>query len=267
MPCWQARRGFASRHALCPSSDGIELLVRFRRGRETLVVETTLLAIAGPVLGLSGTLLGIWYGHRRWHTEREDEHGDFYRKRQREAYAGLWEVVQEAHLSMRTSLDGLDSDVFSAFLTNVNAFGWRQGVYIEDSDRELAQEYLFLVYEFLRLVASNDAGRRWIMSTAPRLPGEIPETLRAMKLAEAAAEGVREKLANRIRAVLGAIPTSEPEGGKTSGARLATRFNQLLEQEPSAGAHAASHSRKTRESLSARHCETESDEANPAGKE
>lgn len=173
-----------------------------------------------------------------------------------------WEVVQDAHLSMRTSLDGLNPDSFSAFLTNVNAFGWRQGVYIQDSDRDLAQEYLFLVYEFLRLVASHDAGRRWVMTTA-QLPPEVPETLRAMKLAEQQAEAVRERLASRVREVLGAIPTSYTQIEGTSGAQLATRFNELLEQESPPSTDNAAQYREMREALLSQDDEVTSDEANP----
>jgi hypothetical protein len=188
-----------------------------------------ILGIAGPLLGLLGVVLGIWYGQRHWRRERDERQGDFYRARRQEAYTGLWEVVQDAHLRMRASLTrGLDD--FSVFLTDVNSFAWKRGLYVDDIDRELAQEYLFLVYEFLQLVAKNEAAKHWVVTSAS-LPDDTPSTLTAMKVAEDEANVVRDRLAERIRVALGAAPEESSQTTGTDGQVLATRFQALIRRE------------------------------------
>lgn len=210
----------------------------------TRIMTTIILGLASPVLGLAGVVLGIWYGQRHWKRERQDRVGDFYHAKRREAYTELWEVVQDAHLGMRASLtDGLSFD-FSVFLTNVNSFAWKHGLYVEDDDRELAQAYLYLTYEFLRLVAQNEVAGSWIATTAA-FPSDVPATLRRMKVAEDEANTARDRLIERIRAVIGGQPEKLSQRTRTDGEVLQAQFNDLLKRrlEPSPtplGSHAES---------------------------
>lgn len=205
-------------------------------------MTTIILALAGPVLGLLGVIAGLWYGQRRWRREREDKQRNFYETKRKEAYAGLWEVVQDAHLGMRASLRKSPSLGFPAFLTNVNSFMWKHGVYIESLDRELAQEYLFLVYEFLRLVSQSEGAREWIELSVefpssprgpsdPSYPANMPSTLIAMRLADNEANIVRDRLVERIRLVLGAPPAQSVPPMFADGQVLATRFKAMLGRE------------------------------------
>ena len=198
-------------------------------------MTTIILGIVGPVLGLSGVVLGIWYGQRHWRRERDDRHGEFYQTARREAYTGLWEVVQDAHLNMRASLKtGLKG--FPVFLTDVNSFIWKHGLYIDDADRELAQEYLYLVYEFLRIIAPNEAAKDWAITSVAVITEsgpfeQLPTKLSAMTIAQNEANHVRDQLAERIRLVLGAAPSGPSLAGETDGKVLETKFNALVRQE------------------------------------
>ena len=106
-----------------------------------------------------------------------------YQDKRQKAYEGLWKVVQTAHLRMRQSLNEGFSAGISAFLVDVTSFGWKNGIYIDEADQALAQEYLFMVYEFLRLVVQHEVAKDWVETTAA-LPRELPATMRAMQVAQ-----------------------------------------------------------------------------------
>lgn len=68
-----------------------------------------------------------------------------------------------------------DRGGISAFLVDVTSFGWKNGIYIDEADQALAQEYLFMVYEFLRLVVQHEVAKDWVATTAS-LPRGVPAT-------------------------------------------------------------------------------------------
>jgi hypothetical protein len=150
-----------------------------------------------------------------------------YQDKRREAYEGLWEVVQTAHLRMRRSLTEGFSDGISAFLVEVTSFGWKKGIYIDEADQELAQEYLFMVYEFLRLVVQHEVAKDWVATTAA-LPRGVPRTLRAMQVAENKADELRAQLAGRVRAVLAGLPDQPTGQRQSTGDVTAAHFAELL---------------------------------------
>ena len=150
-----------------------------------------------------------------------------YQDKRQEAYEGLWQVVQTAHLRMRRSLNEGFSAGISAFLVDVTSFGWKNGIYIDEADQALAQEYLFMVYEFLRLVVQHEAAKEWVATTAA-LPRDVPATLRAMQVAQDQADELHAQLAGRVRAVLAGLPDLPAAGRQSTGDRTAAHFAQLL---------------------------------------
>jgi len=150
-----------------------------------------------------------------------------YQEKRQEAYEGLWEVVQTAHLRMRQSLTEGFSDGISAFLVDVTSFGWKNGIYIDEADQALAHEYLFMVYEFLRLVVQHEVVKDWIATTASLPPG-VPAALLAMQVAQDRADELHAQLAGRVRAVLAGLP-DQPSGQRpTTGDVTAAHFAELL---------------------------------------
>lgn len=98
-------------------------------------MKDVLLGLLGPVLGLVGTALGIWIGQNRWKREQSTKEEALYKDNVRSTYLELWNVVEEAHIKMRESLDGLTAERFSGFMADVNNFMIRRGLYIERQDR------------------------------------------------------------------------------------------------------------------------------------
>lgn len=101
------------------------------------------LGVLGPVLGLLGVGLGVWIGHRQWERDFAKKNAESFESHLRDAYFGLWDVVEDAHLKMGSALDELTPEVFSGFLADVNNFMIRHGLYIQRDDRLLVLEYLF----------------------------------------------------------------------------------------------------------------------------
>ena len=162
----------------------------------------------GPVLGFLGTLLGLWIGHRRWNTDREDIDGKDYKSNLRSAYLELWDVVEDAHLKMRQSLDdGLSPEVFSGFLADVNSFMISKGLFIERGDRILVLSYLFAQNEYLALASSSPQGQAAAVITM-EFPPNMPGNLSALAELERKVQALRDELRARIRSVLGAPESS-----------------------------------------------------------
>jgi hypothetical protein len=150
-----------------------------------------------------------------------------YQDKRQKAYEGLWKVVQTAHLRMRQSLNEGFSAGISAFLVDVTSFGWKNGIYIDEADQALAQEYLFMVYEFLRLVVQHEVAKDWVATTAA-LPQELPATMRAMQVAQDQADELHAQLAGRVQAVLAGLPDQPAAERPTTGDRTAAHFAELL---------------------------------------
>jgi hypothetical protein len=178
-------------------------------------MTTILLALAGPVLGLVGVVIGIWYGQRQWKKDRKEQKTDFFISKRRDAYIGLWELIQNAHIAMRISLKGppspesILSDLFDKTITEVNSFSLRFGIYIDDQDRALAQEFIELVYRFIAVASEVKIPDRSIQDVIGKtyyMPEEKRLDYPQVKRAEDAVNAISDQLILKIRGVLGAPP-------------------------------------------------------------
>jgi hypothetical protein len=166
------------------------------------VNSTEFAIIFGPIIGLVGTVLGLWLGQRQWRQERTDREKGQFDGKLKDAYYELWFVVEYAHLRMRDSLSGISAENFSGHLADVNNFMIKHGLYIERDDRYLVLQYLFWTNEYLRRLAIEPRGAQYILaslthdglSTKIDLLGEV----------QSQAEVLRNELRQRVRAVVGA---------------------------------------------------------------
>jgi hypothetical protein len=160
-------------------------------------------AILPALTGLLGVGLGVGLTQLRWARDRADAHRAPYDEKRREAYDGLWRIVEEAHIAARTeSTESSASEV--ELMAKVNAFAMVNGAYVDDVDRQLAQDYINGVFAFLRDLKAADRPeyRDLIPSTATYPPDFGPDVSR---LAEAARrnETMRLQLRLRVRSVMG----------------------------------------------------------------
>lgn len=105
----------------------------------------------------------------------------------------------------------------------------RDQTVINEPDQALAQEYLFMIYEFLRLVVQHEVAKDWVATTAD-LPRDVPATLRAMQVAQDQADELHDRLAGRVRAVLAGLPDLPATERQSTGEKAAAHFAQLLRQ-------------------------------------
>ena len=156
-----------------------------------------------PVLGVLGTGLGLWLGHRRWAIERHDERGKALRVGRQEAYAALWDVVQKTHVTARTTTEELTRENFTLMLQEVNTFILRNGIYIEDDDYKLVNRYLWNVYEFVRIARTDPLTSDDVLSTA-RVPREHIRRVDRLVTHSRNMENDVLALRTRVKSVLGA---------------------------------------------------------------
>lgn len=167
------------------------------------------LAALGPVLGLLGIVLGVWIGHRQWQRDFAKKNAESFESHLREAYFGLWDVVEDAHLKMRAALDGLTPEVFSGFLADVNNFMIKHGLYIQRDDRLLVLEYLFWTNEYLRILAQSPRGRALIEISLAAADWDGPDNrefgtqMGVLSEVQERAQALRNRLRDRIREVVG----------------------------------------------------------------
>jgi len=191
------------------------------------------LAALGPVLGLLGTVFGVWLGHRQWKQEAARTDAASFQEHLREAYFKLWDVVEEAHLKMRGALDGLTPEVFSGFLADVNNFMIRHGLYIEREDRTLVLEYLFWTNEYLRILSQSPRGRALLeVSLAVVTDAEgrqLSSNVALLSEVQDRAQDLRNRLRSRIRDVVGAPPSDAWDIDKQTSEDLLTKLTELVD--------------------------------------
>jgi hypothetical protein len=188
---------------------------------------TVFLAILAPVLGLLGTVVGLVVGERRQRrTEARQQQEDF-RKGEAAAYLELWRLVEESEMRLRSSLQFLSKANLAGQLTAVNQFMIRNGVYIAAADRQLVWEYLFGVYEFLRLAAQDPGVRQAVEITG--VPPSLTSRVEGLTAVADRVEELRAQLETRVRAVLGAPAPERAAGEAQPSPELAQRWIDLAD--------------------------------------
>ncbi len=189
------------------------------------------LAVLAPVLGLTGTALGLWLGERRWKRDSQRKEAEGFQVNLRQAYFGLWDIVEDAHLKMRAALEGLTAEVFSGFLADVNNFMIKHGLYITRDDRILVLEYLFWTNEYLRVLAQSPRGRALVemsMAYTTREDGGLGMQVQVLEELQDRAQELRNLLRSRIREVVGAPPSDAWSSGHQPSAELLEKLDSLV---------------------------------------
>jgi hypothetical protein len=162
--------------------------------------------------GLAGIAFGAVLTQFRWTRDRSDARRGPYEEKRREAYDGLWRVVERAHVAAR--LEGPQSIANERRLVaDVNSFAMVNGVYVDDDDRQLAFEYIAGVLQLLAAIEKADRPeyREMAELTAP-FPIEFGDDMRLLSKLARHNEELRTTLRNRIKRVMG-------ESGATDGAQ------------------------------------------------
>jgi hypothetical protein len=159
-------------------------------------------ALLPAITGLAGAVIGAGLAQFRWVRDRADVRRGPYEEKRREAYDGLWRVVQQAHVAAR--LDAPQSPATERkLLAEVNTFAMVNGAYLDSEDRRLASEYIAGVLTLLDQLEKADRPeyRDMRLSTAA-FPPDFGPNLQELSVAAADAERLRAKLRDKVRNVM-----------------------------------------------------------------
>jgi hypothetical protein len=125
-----------------------------------------------PKFSVTGVSFPVIGGGVTW-SEKADERASRAVSERSEAFAELWKIAQDAHIGVRNNFDKVDelSDVHR----RLNVLLIQKSPALEESDVELARNFIDALAEFIRLLrplpgASADRLREEIASTAARPP-------------------------------------------------------------------------------------------------
>jgi hypothetical protein len=125
-----------------------------------------------PKFTVTGVNFPVIGGGVTW-SEKTDERASRALSERSAAFTELWKIAQDAHIGMRNNFDKADelSDVYR----RLNILLIEKAPALEESDVELARDFLTALAEFIRLLRplpgeSADRLREEIASTAPRPP-------------------------------------------------------------------------------------------------
>jgi hypothetical protein len=154
------------------------------------------------ITGLAGAAAGVALAHFRWARDRATAREAPYEERRRDAYDGLWRVVETAHGVARTA-PPKSAAAERDLLAEVNSFAMVNGVYIDAVDRQLAHEYISEILRFLaNLEAADRPKYREMMASTAAFPRDFGPTVRALAEEGNRVEGLRLELRSRVQAVI-----------------------------------------------------------------
>jgi hypothetical protein len=156
--------------------------------------------IAVALIGLVGTIAGLWVGYRRWlEDKRVAASKGFYAGRQ-EAYQQLWEKVERLNVDAR--IEAIPQEDYSKRIAEINAFMLRSSVYIDDPDRQLVNSYIQAAHRFHEVVRSGEIDADINLGDTAIIPEEVLQQCKALRDSQKSALAVRETLLKKIRSVL-----------------------------------------------------------------
>jgi hypothetical protein len=161
-----------------------------------------LIPIITATIALIGTVIGLIFGYKKWKSEQNLKSFGQFGKDKQNAYKELWNRVEEFNIKVR--LEEVDSNDFSIYLQNLNAFLLKSGIYIKDEDRVLANDYVEAVYLFQKTVKDSDIEAAKVpLGDTAIIPPHVFEQSKEIKRTQQNALSLRDELLTKIRKVLG----------------------------------------------------------------
>ena len=110
--------------------------------------------IVTTIMALIGTFIGLIIGYRKWNKEQHSQKFGQFDKEKQEFYKELWSRVEEFNIKIR--IEEVGSNEFTDHLQKLNAFLLKQGIYIDDIDRALTNDYAKAVFDFQKIVKDSN---------------------------------------------------------------------------------------------------------------
>jgi hypothetical protein len=157
---------------------------------------------APALIALIGTLIVVLFGYRQWRKQQEiTRYGNFITEKQN-AYKGLWEKLEEVHVKLRSK--DVSQKEYKKCLLNINSYVLKQNLYIDETDKNLANEYLDSLYKLKELIKdSDDEGVRTEWETSMAIPEDVIKNARDLKHAQDKSNELRNKLIQNYKKIIG----------------------------------------------------------------
>ncbi len=160
--------------------------------------------LIAAVLAFIGTVLGVYFAHMRWLREKSLERYSLYEAERQSAYRELWQRVESLNIMIR--VQEVTEQDFLSHLQDLNSFILANGIYLEDQDRVLANEYTRAVFSFSSAVnEAEKEGFELPLGTTQEMPKEVVSNIKEVADAQQKALTLRAKLLNRIKGIVGGI--------------------------------------------------------------
>jgi hypothetical protein len=150
------------------------------------------------MVGLLGTVFGLWLGQRRWSSEQKMQKRRAFDAKRHAAYEELWNTVEGSHIAIRTSCP--DESQLRDLEQKINAFRLRNAIYLSSQDSDLASEYFTEVVKLSKLVA--DSGSPLLQRDFASTIVGIQQAPTELTVADYRVSNTRAKLIERIQAVM-----------------------------------------------------------------
>jgi len=163
--------------------------------------DDLLKVLVPAAIGLLGTVLGLWLGHRRWASELGMNKRRAFDFRRHQAYLQLWDIVESAHIKIRGSLP--TPAEIAELDRQINAFRMRNDPFIDADDAALSNRYFNGIVRLAEEVAdsgSKELAERF-SQTGVFGPEEVGE-LNELANATSNLKELRDQLIGRVRVVL-----------------------------------------------------------------
>jgi hypothetical protein len=156
--------------------------------------------IAVAVIGLVGTIAGLWVGYRRWlEDKRVAASKGFYAGRQ-DTYQQLWEKVERLNVDAR--IEQIPQEDYSKRIAEINAFMLRSSLYIDEPDRQLVNSYIQGAHRFHEVLRSGEVDADINLGDTAIIPDTVLQQCQALRESQKNALALRETLLKKIRSVL-----------------------------------------------------------------
>jgi hypothetical protein len=156
--------------------------------------------LAVALIGLLGTIVGLWVGYRLWlEDKRVAASKGFYAGRQT-AYQQLWEQVERLNVEAR--IEQIPQEDYSKRIAEINAFMLKSSLFIDDPDRQLVNAYIQAAHRFHEVVRSGEIDAEINLGDTAIIPEAVLQQCAALRESQKSALALRATLLTKIRSVL-----------------------------------------------------------------
>ena len=157
--------------------------------------------LIAALIAFAGTALGIFFGYRKWKKDRDSSRFGQFEKDTQATYKALWDQIEEFNIQVR--IEDVTTEQFTEHLKKLNSFMLKGGIYLEDDDRALANNYTRAVFDFQNVVKKSEMDEASIpLGATQDIPQEAINNAKEISEAQEMALRLRSEIRDRVRSVL-----------------------------------------------------------------